>query len=41
MLNQIDSVLDKISSEVPKGFPNTISQSIFDGLQLTGKKLKK
>lgn len=40
MLEQTDSVIDKVTVELPKGFPSNISQPIFDGLQLARKKLK-
>lgn len=40
ILEQIDSVIDNVTAKLPKGFPITISQPIFDGLQLAGKKLK-
>lgn len=40
MLDQTDSVIDKVTVELPKGFPSNISQPIFDGLQLARKKLK-
>lgn len=40
MLDQTDSVIDKVTVELPKGFPCNISQPIFDGLRLARKKLK-
>jgi len=40
MLEQTDSVIDKVTAELPKGFPGNISQPIFDGLQLARRKLK-
>jgi serine/threonine-protein kinase HipA len=39
MLEQADSVIDKVTAELPKGFPSNISQPIFDGLRLARKKL--
>ena len=40
MLEQTDSVIDKVTVKLPKGFPSNISQPIFDGLRLARTKLK-
>ncbi len=39
MLQQVDSVIDIVSTKLPKEFPNKISQSIFEGMLLAKKKL--
>ena len=41
MLQQIDSVIELVSSKLPKGFPSSISRPIFDGMQLMKQKLEK
>lgn len=41
MLQQIDSVIEQVSSKLPHGFPRNISQPIFDGMLLVKHKLEK
>jgi serine/threonine-protein kinase HipA len=40
MLQQIDSVIEAVSSKLPKKFPINISQPIFDGMRAMKRKLK-
>lgn len=39
MLQQVDSVIDTVSTKIPKEFPDKISQPIFEGMLLAKKKL--
>lgn len=41
MLQQVDAVIKKVSTGLPKKFPSNISQPIFDGLRLMSQKLRK
>lgn len=39
MLNNIDTVIEKVISKLPKGFPTRVSNPIFEGLQAMKRKL--
>lgn len=41
MLDKVDSVLQKVSANLPKDFPASIAQSIFDGILFAKRKLSK
>ena len=41
MLSKVDSVIQNVSKQLPKGFPERISQPIFTGMLQFSKKLKK
>jgi len=41
LLQQVDLVVDKISSKLPRKFPSNISQPIFEGMCKIARKLKK
>lgn len=40
MLEKTESVINEVAAKVPQGFPNTISQPIFEGINLAMQKLK-
>ncbi len=39
MLEQMDSVIEAVSTQLPKKFPTHIAEAIFDGMRLTKRKL--
>ncbi len=39
MLKQTDTVIETVQAKLPQGFPNAISQPIFEGLRLASEKL--
>jgi len=41
MLDKVESVIEKISAELPNAFPRQISQSIFDGMRSMKQRLTK
>jgi serine/threonine-protein kinase HipA len=40
MLQKIDSVIEHVSTKLPKKFPRQISQPIFDGMRLMKRRLE-
>lgn len=40
MLQQVNFVIEQVSTKLPKKFPNNISQPIFDGMRLVKRKLE-
>lgn len=41
MLQQVDSVIEKVTAKLQKKFPKNISHSIFEGMQSMKRKLEK